>query len=80
LLITEEGKMGNQLFTEVADLTGLPKQLISEELVSILGKVGTDPHAVTLEDLRMAMAAYLMEVIGTEEAADLTQKPYEGSE
>ncbi len=56
--------MGNELFTEVTDLTGLPKSLISEELVSILGRVGTSPHAVTLEDLRKAMATYLTEVIG----------------
>ena len=56
--------MGNRLFHEVTDLTGLPKNLISEELVSILGEVGASPHAVTLEDLRRAMAAYLTEVIG----------------
>ena len=56
--------MGNELFKEVTDLTGLPKSLISEELVSILGRVGTSPHAVTLEDLRKAMATYLTEVIG----------------
>ena len=56
--------MGNELFTEVADLTGLPKNLISEELVSILEQVGTTPHAVTLEDLRKAMATYLTEVVG----------------
>jgi hypothetical protein len=57
--------MGNELFKEVTDLTGLPKSLISEELVQILGQVGTTPHAVTLEDLRKAMATYLMEVIGS---------------
>lgn len=56
--------MGNRLFQEVADLTGLPKHLISEELVEILARVGATPHAVTLEDLREAMATYLMEVIG----------------
>ncbi|MBI3557902.1 MAG: hypothetical protein HY074_16695 [Deltaproteobacteria bacterium] len=56
--------MGNELFKEVTDLTGLPKSLISEELVSILGRVGASPHAVTLEDLRKAMATYLTEVIG----------------
>ena len=55
--------MGNRLFDEVTDLTGLPKNLISEELVSILEGAGTDPHAVTLEDLRKAMAMYLTEVM-----------------
>lgn len=62
--------MGNELFTEVTDLTGLPKSLISEELVSILGRVGATPHAVTLEDLRRAMATYLTEVIGPNLAAE----------
>lgn len=56
--------MGNELFTEVTDLTGLPKNLISSELVSILGNVGTSPQEMTLEDLRKAMATYLTEVIG----------------
>jgi hypothetical protein len=71
--------MGNELFTEVTDLTGLPKSLISEELVSILGRVGATPHAVTLEDLRKAMATYLTEVIGpnltAEEQEALAQEP-----
>mgnify|MGYP001617475151 CR=1 FL=1 len=58
--------MGNRLFKEVADLTGLPKNLISEELVAILGEVGATPHQVTLDDLRKAMATYLTEVIGPE--------------
>ncbi len=56
--------MGNRLFKEVTDLTGLPENLISKELVSILEQVGATPQAVTLEDLRKAMAAYLKEVIG----------------
>jgi hypothetical protein len=56
--------MGNRLFREVTDLTGLPKKLISEELVTILGRVGSTPQQVTLEDLRTAMAMYLTEVIG----------------
>lgn len=58
--------MGNRLFSEVTDLTGLPKNLISDELVEILGEVGSTPHAVNMEDLRQAMAMYLMEVIGPE--------------
>lgn len=60
--------MGNELFNEVTDLTGLPKNLISDELVSILGRVGTDSENVTLEELREAMASYLMEVISTIES------------
>lgn len=71
--------MGNELFKEVTDLTGLPKGLISEELVSILGRVGSAPHAVTLEDLRKAMATYLIEVIGPNLEDDVqdafTQEP-----
>lgn len=60
--------MGNRLFTEVTDLTGLPKNLISEELVEILGQVGSNPQAVTIEDLREAMIKYLTAVMGAEDA------------
>ena len=55
--------MGNPLDNEVKDLTRLPKTLISEELVAILGRTKTTSHAVTLEDLRKAMAGYLTDVI-----------------
>lgn len=58
--------MGNRLFTEVTSLTGLPTNLISDELVGILGEVGTTSDAVNMKDLRQAMAMYLMEVIGPE--------------
>ena len=57
---------GNALLEEVADLTGLPKGEISEELVQLLNKVGTDPNQLTIEQLRTAMIAYLSEIIGQE--------------
>lgn len=60
--------MGNRLFTEVTDLTGLPKNLISDELVDILGHVGSNPQSMTIEDLREAMIKYLTAVMGPEDA------------
>jgi len=65
-----EGSVGNRLFTEVAELTELPSHLISTELVSILEKVGADPNELSINQLREAMAAYLMEVIGPELGVD----------
>ncbi len=63
--------MGNRLFKEVTALTKLPKNLISEELVTILKNVGTSPQSMTLEDLRKAMAAYLTDVMGQKKKKSL---------
>jgi hypothetical protein len=73
-----EKAIGNPLFQEIMVLTGLPKNHISEELVAILEEVGASPESVTLEDLRNAMAAYLMQVIGPE-LDDSTQEPSDHS-
>ncbi len=53
--------MGNDLFKEVTDLTGLPKEEISTELRGILDAVGSDPKTMTIEELRAAMLRYLDE-------------------
>jgi len=65
----------NRLFDEVADLTGLPPQLIREELAVIVKKAGANPDTLTLDELREAMVTYLKEVIvesyqGASEAID----------
>lgn len=54
--------MGNKLFTEVTELTGLPEELISEELKSLLERKGVEPEQLTLESLREALADYLTQV------------------
>ncbi len=53
--------MGNHLFEEVVQLTGLPESLIRRELEIILRKEGTDPKRVTLEELRKALLTYLIQ-------------------
>lgn len=55
--------MGNKLFSEVTELTGLPEELISEELKTLLESKGVAPEEVTMESLREALADYLKQVI-----------------
>ena len=57
-----EALSGNQLFDEVMSLTGLPKELVSEDLAPVLQRLGVTPESMTLDDLRRAMAEYLAEV------------------
>jgi hypothetical protein len=53
---------GKKLFSEVTGLTGLPEDLISEELKSLLERKGIAPEQMTMESLREALAHYLTEV------------------
>jgi hypothetical protein len=57
------GNTGNKLFSQVTELTGLPEDLISEELKSLLERKGVAPEQVTMESLREALADYLSQVI-----------------
>lgn len=60
--------MGNKLFTQVTGLTGLPEDLIGEELKTLLERKGVAPEQVTMESLREALADYLNQM--AEEFAD----------
>ena len=60
--------MGNKLFTQVTGLTGLPEELIGEELKTLLERKGVAPEHVTMESLREALADYLNQM--AEEFAD----------
>jgi len=60
--------MGNKLFTQVTGMTGLPEELIGEELKSLLERKGVEPEQMTLESLREALADYLNQL--AEEFAD----------
>lgn len=51
--------MGNKLFSEVTELTGLPEELIGEELKGLLENKGVAPEQMTMESLREALADYL---------------------
>ena len=61
---------GNQLFSQVTELTGLPEELISEELKTLLERKGVAPEQVTMESLREALADYLSQVISEVEKAE----------
>jgi hypothetical protein len=54
--------MGNKLFSEVTELTGLPEELIGEELKTLLERKGVEPEQLTLESLREALADYLTQM------------------
>lgn len=55
----EERLTGVQLIEKVASLTELPQTLMEEELGRILEVSGHSPEALTLDQLREAMLAYL---------------------
>lgn len=62
--------MGNKLFAEVTELTGLPGELIGEELRALLDKKGVIPEQLTLESLREALSEYLLQLNIQMEAAE----------
>lgn len=51
--------MANKLFSELVSLTGLPSDLIQNELAHLLEKKGISPDELTMESLRAALADYL---------------------
>jgi hypothetical protein len=55
--------MGAALLDEVARATGLPDELITDELRLLLHNAGVSPSEVTLDDLREILADYLQEVL-----------------
>ena len=55
--------MGNELFKELAQATGLPSELITTELTRVLAAKGIAKDEVTMDELRQALAAYLRDVI-----------------
>lgn len=63
--------MGNKLFADVTELTGLPSELIAPELASLLENKGVVPEDVTMESLRLAMLDYLQQVSAEIEREEL---------
>ena len=68
--MSSSGCGGNKLFSQVTELTGLPEDLISEELKSLLERKGVAPEQVTMESLREALADYLSQVISEVQKAE----------
>lgn len=62
--------MGNKLFSEVTELTGLPEELIGAELKTLLANKGVAPEQMTMESLRAALADYLNQVVTEMDAID----------
>jgi hypothetical protein len=55
--------LGENLIGDVADATGLPSELISKELCTLLEKAGIHPTQTTLEDLRAILAEYVQDIL-----------------
>lgn len=51
--------MANELFQEVAALTGLPTEWAEEEFAKVLEAQGMNPEELTMENLREVMAIFL---------------------
>jgi hypothetical protein len=60
--------MGNELFRQVIELTGLPYESLAQELHSILIRAGSHPDRVTEDELRDALLFYLRETVVSESA------------
>ena len=54
---------GEELITQLSDLTGLPTEMIQNELRRLMKKAGVDPRLVTLEEVRDLLALYLQDVL-----------------
>jgi hypothetical protein len=60
----KEGSVrGTALINELSHATGLPDDLIGEELSRIIAGAGKSTSDVTLDELREMLAAYLQDVL-----------------
>jgi hypothetical protein len=60
----KEGSVrGTALINELSHATGLPDDLIGEELSRIIAGAGKSTADVTLDELREMLAAYLQDVL-----------------
>jgi hypothetical protein len=56
-------KMGNQLVSNIATLTGLPESIITNEIKTLIVKAGLNPETIELGQLRLILANYLQDVL-----------------
>ncbi len=54
---------GTELLTELSDATGLPDDIIGEELSRLVATAGKTTDSVTLDDLREMLSIYLQDVL-----------------
>lgn len=55
--------MGKTLIQQITNSTGLPEDLIQDELNTLITAAGVQPENVTLEDLRKILAEYVQDVL-----------------
>lgn len=55
--------MGESLFFELTNATGLPEELITKELDRLLASSGVTRHELTLDNLRTILANYIQDVL-----------------
>jgi hypothetical protein len=55
--------MGEKLFSEVTEATGLPNETISRELAELITSAGYDKETLTLDQLRHALAEYVQDIL-----------------
>lgn len=67
---------GENLLGQITGATGLPSEVISKELVSLVAKAGKDADSVTLDELRVILAEYVQDILVTAKTAfeELPQK------
>jgi len=54
---------GHALLELLAEASGLPTDLVEQELVELIQAQGKNEKAVTLDDLREILSAYLQDVL-----------------
>ena len=54
---------GHALLEVLAEASGLPSDLVQQELVDLIQAQGKSEKAVTLDDLREILSAYLQDVL-----------------
>ena len=59
----ESSLEGQKLIEMVSELSGLDKEVLSEDLREFVERTGADLANLTLEELRRALALYLDEVL-----------------
>ena len=55
--------MGKDLLSTIATATGLPSELVMAELLRLVEKSGKSAEELTLEELRLILAAFLQDVL-----------------
>lgn len=54
---------GRNLLSHIAANTGLPEDLMTKELGSLVEGAGLDSNVVSLDDLRRVLAEYMQEIL-----------------